>query len=126
MLSDKGVGGSSTGNPYSYPAAVITTGVAAINTPGVVVFIFTRFAAVITPGAAVVISTGVVAHITTEVAGVVPTFPQVTEQADQAAVIQAPGGHRAWLQGRREIGSGRIRLHFHKLCTWSHQLTHEN
>jgi hypothetical protein len=44
------------------------------------------------------------------------TLPQVTEQADQAAVIQRPGGQRAWLQGRLEMGSGRIRLHFHRLC----------
>ena len=45
------------------------------------------------------------------------TLPQVTEQADQAAVIQLPKGHSSWLQGRRERGSGRILLHFHTFST---------
>ena len=44
------------------------------------------------------------------------TFPHVTEQADQAAVIHVAGGHLAWLQGRRELGFFRIRLHFPEFC----------
>ena len=39
------------------------------------------------------------------------TFPQVTEQEDQAPVSHFPTGHFSWLQGRRDFGVGRIRPH---------------